>query len=361
MRFRVLLCALLGLAGALLGGTGLAGAQTPAPDPPALPLPPAADACGPGSPIPACGPPETPQAPAPVPGQPAAPLPLPPQAPEACEPGSPIAACHLPEPGVVSPPTPIAPPPPPRPLPPMGDPASPGCGFSNIPACVSEAMTGFFTDLVAPGLNEVLELLGATLLVTPELDDVPVMGEIWEHSRQVVLVSYSLVVTMAGLVVLAYQTLQTRSSIKEVLPRIAVGFIAANLSMLVASYAIDLANAFSRAILGNMDPDQIGQSMADTFLHDLDSGALFLLLIALALLVMLVVVLLTYVVRIMLTIILLAAAPLLLMCHALPQTEGIAFWWWKAFAGTLVIQIGQSFALIAAMKLFFLPGGITVF
>ncbi|MEY8043700.1 hypothetical protein AB8O55_30240, partial [Saccharopolyspora cebuensis] len=71
-----------------------------------------------------------------------------------------------------------------------------------------------------------------------------------------------------------------------------------------------------------------------------------LLFVALALLVMIVVVLVTYVVRVMLTIILLVAAPLLLMCHALPHTEGIAAWWWKAFAGTLLIQIGQSFALV---------------
>ncbi|WP_263249597.1 hypothetical protein [Saccharopolyspora rosea] len=234
--------------------------------------------------------------------------------------------------------------------------------MTNIPACVSEAMAGFFTSIVAPGLKDALGFLGGTLLATPKLDEVPVMGEIWEHSRQIVLISYSLVVTIAGLVVLAYQTLQTRTSIKEILPRVAIGFIAANLSMLLAGYAIDLANALSQAILGsNLDADQIGQSMTDTFMHEMDTGSVFLLLIALALLVMVVVVLLTYVVRIMITIVLLAAAPVLLMCHALPHTEPIALWWWKAFAGTLVIQIGQSFALVAAVKLFFLPGGIALF
>ncbi|MEY8043697.1 hypothetical protein AB8O55_30220, partial [Saccharopolyspora cebuensis] len=75
------------------------------------------------------------------------------------------------------------------------------CGFTNIPACVSEAIEGFFTDLVTPGLNEVLGLLGESLLVTPKLDEIPVIGEIWEQSRQAVLVSYATVVLIAGLLV----------------------------------------------------------------------------------------------------------------------------------------------------------------
>ncbi len=290
--------------------------------------------------------------PAPAPADP--PVPLPPR-PDACGPGTALPVCEFPAP-------PSRPPPPPEPTTPEPVEADQECGFTNIPGCVSGAIAAFFKGLVTPGLNELLGLLADSLLVTPRLDELPVMGEIWEQSRQIVLVTYSLVVTIAGLIVLAYQTMQTRASIKEILPRVAVGFLAANLSLLFAGYAIDIANAFSQAILGNnLDPEQAGQAMTDTLMHDLDGGTLFLLFVALALLVMLLVVLLTYVVRLMLTIILLAAAPILLMCHALPQTEGIALWWWKAFGGVLVIQIGQAFALVAALKLFFLPGGITLF
>jgi len=236
------------------------------------------------------------------------------------------------------------------------------CGWSNVPACVSEAMAGFFKDLVVPGLNEALGLLGETVLATPKLDEIPIMGHLWEHSRQIVLISYGLVVTICGVVVLAYQTLQTRASLREVLPRIAVGFIAANLSLLLAGWAIDLANSFSLTILGDsIDPEQVGEFLGSVFMRDIDVGSMLVLLIALVLVVMVVVVLLTYVVRVMLTVVLIAAAPLLLMCHALPQTESIAFWWWKAFAGTLVIQIGQSFALVAAIKVFLSSGGVNLF
>jgi hypothetical protein len=49
------------------------------------------------------------------------------------------------------------------------------------------------------------------------------------------------------------------------------------------------------------------------------------------------------------------------MFHALPQTEGVAYWWWRAFGGCLAIQVGQSLALITALRVFFAPGGFTMF
>src|SRR5207248_7774050 len=91
------------------------------------------------------------------------------------------------------------------------------------------------------------------------------------------------------------------------------------------------------------------------------NGRIFNILIGIFIVAMLVVLLVTYIVRVALTIILIAGAPIALMCHALPQTEGIARWWWKAFGGCLAIQVGQSLTLITAMKVFLAPGGFTLF
>ncbi|GAB3677416.1 hypothetical protein [Saccharopolyspora tripterygii] len=236
------------------------------------------------------------------------------------------------------------------------------CGITDIPACVSGAIESFFRDLVTPGLNSLLDLLGKSLLVTPQLDQLPVMGQIWGNSQQIVTAVYATLILVAGIIVMAHETLQTRHSIKEILPRVIVGFLASNLSLFFGGKVIEIGNVISRSILGDgVSPETAGRAMRDALMHDLDGGGLFVIFIALALIVMLVAVLLTYIVRITLTIILLAAAPILLMCHALPYTEGIAFWWWKAFAGVMAIQVGQSLALVAALKLFFWPGGITLF
>ncbi|WP_246537792.1 hypothetical protein [Saccharopolyspora endophytica] len=236
------------------------------------------------------------------------------------------------------------------------------CGITDIPTCVSDAIESFFRDLVTPGLNSLLDLLAKSLLVTPPLDQLPVMGQIWGSTQQIVIAVYATLILVAGIIVMAHETLQTRHSIKEILPRVIVGFLASNLSLFFGGKVIEIGNALSRAILGDgLSPETAGRAMRETLMHDLDGGGLFVIFIALALIVMLVAVLLTYIVRITLTIILLAGAPILLMGHALPQTEGIAFWWWKAFAGVMAIQVGQSLALVAALKLFFWPGGITLF
>ncbi|NYI93720.1 hypothetical protein HNR02_007095 [Amycolatopsis endophytica] len=88
---------------------------------------------------------------------------------------------------------------------------------------------------------------------------------------------------------------------------------------------------------------------------------MWIIFIGLVLAGLLVALLVTYVVRVALTIILIVAAPLALMFHALPQTEGIAYWWWKAYGGCLAIQLGQSLTLITALKVSSPPADFTVF
>lgn len=284
----------------------------------------------------------------------AQPAPMPPPVPAPCE-GPSCLPQPVPAPGANEPPG--------NHSPPNQAPApESSCGITDVPACVSDAIEAFFRSLVTPGLNSLLDLLAKSVLVTPALDQLPVMGQVWTSSQHIVIGVYASLILVAGIIVMAYQTLHTRTSIKEILPRVIVGFLAANLSLFFGGKIIEIGNAFSQAILGDqINPETAARAMTATLMHDLDGGGVLILFIALALVVMLVVVLLTYIVRLALTVILLAGAPLFLMCHALPHTEGIAFWWWKSFAGVMAIQVAQSLALVTTLKLFFWPGGITLF
>ncbi|MEV0699508.1 hypothetical protein AB0I53_16530 [Saccharopolyspora sp. NPDC050389] len=226
----------------------------------------------------------------------------------------------------------------------------------------------FFSGLATSALNSVLDWLGTSLLVTPRLDEIPVVGQVWGSSQRIMIACSVLVVMIAGLVVMAYQSVQTRTSLKETLPRLVVGFTAANLSLFFGGKGIELANALSVAVLGGDQAgiDQTAQAFTDTLRGNLPTeeaqySDLYAIFTALVLVVMIFVVLLSYVVRIALTVILLAGAPLALMCHALAPFELIAFWWWKVYGGLLAIQICQSLAFIATIKIFYLPGGVTLF
>ncbi|SES36342.1 hypothetical protein [Actinokineospora terrae] len=313
--------------------------------------------------------------PAPPTNQP--PVPIPTVDPDPCGPDSPpLPICTLPTPTTT---TPTKPPctgegcipqpgttttPPTNPgtgQPGQGEEPEDDCGISDIGACITEAINAFFRGIVTEALNPLLDLLSKTLLTAPMPDSLPRVGELWDNSWQILLIAYGLLVLIAGVIAMGYQTVQTRHSIKELAPRLVVGFLAGALSVWVATKGIQIANALVAAIMGGgVDANSAGETLRNLVLSSLNGG-IWIIFIGIFLAGMLVALLITYVVRVALTIILIAGAPLALMFHALPQTEGIAYWWWKAYGGCLAIQLGQSLTLITAMKVFLAPGGFTVF
>jgi hypothetical protein len=235
------------------------------------------------------------------------------------------------------------------------------CGITDIGGCVTTAINAFFRGVVTAALNPLLDLLSTTLLTTPTPDSLPRIGELWNNSWQILLASYALLILIAGVLVMGYETVQTRHGVKEIAPRIVVGFLAGALSLWVATTAIEIANGLTQAVMGGgLDASSAGETLRNLVLGSLDGG-IFIIFIGIFLAGMLLVLLVTYIVRVALTIILIAGAPIALMFHALPQTEGIARWWWKAFGGCLAIQVAQSLTLITAMKVFLAPGGFTLF
>ncbi|WP_342741729.1 hypothetical protein [Amycolatopsis marina] len=347
--------------------------------PPVVPLPPVPQpSCGPGSSEPACLLPSNTPPPKPS-GLPSTPLvPPPSQPPVSCFPGALMPECG--PPGATPTPTSVPAPcegpnciPQPTPL----DPRAPGgtpapgtgsdergdeCGITDPIACVTEGIDSFFRGVVTDALNPLLELLGQTLLTTPEPSSLPSVGQLWTESWQILLAVYVIIVLVAGMVVMGYETLQTRYTIKEIGPRVVIGFLAGTLSLFLATKAIQIANALAHAVMGSgVSPEAAGTALTDMVLNALNGGGLWLIFIGFALAVMIIILLITFIVRVMVTILLIAAAPIALMWHALPHTEGIAHAWWKAFGGVLAIQVGQSLAMVVALRVFFAPGGFTVF
>jgi hypothetical protein len=214
---------------------------------------------------------------------------------------------------------------------------------------------------VTAALNPLLDLLGQTLLSTPTPSPLPEVGTLWSSSWEIMLACYGILILIGAILVMAYGTVQNRHSFKEIAPRVAMGFLAGALSLTAATEAIDVANALAQAVLGGgVDPASAGNTLKTIVMHDV-AGGLFFILLGLVLAVLLVILAITYVVRVALTVILIAGAPLALMAHALPQTDGIARWWWKALGGCLAIQVGQSLALVTAMRVFLAPGGFVFF
>ncbi|MFE7720533.1 hypothetical protein ACFU44_16000 [Nocardia rhizosphaerihabitans] len=223
------------------------------------------------------------------------------------------------------------------------------------------AIDGFFQRIVETSLNPLLELLSETLLTTPEPGSIPQIGVLWNQSWQIVTALYVLLVMAAGVLLMTRETLQTQWSLRELAPRLVVGFAAGGLSMMIAMAGIGFANALAAAVAGDgVDSGSAAEALAELGATSPQSQG-FALLLYLALVVMLVVLLISYVVRVTITILLIVAAPLALMCHALPGIDGVARWWWRSFTACLAIQVVQSLTLVTVLRVLLSPGGWQVF
>ncbi len=234
-------------------------------------------------------------------------------------------------------------------------PAADNPGLFDIAGRVRRAVNDWFRDLVASALTPTLDLLGRTVLATP---DVTAPGgrarELWWISAGIANAVFVLLVVVGGLLMVGHETVQTSYGVKEVAPRLVLGFVAANLSLLLASRAIALANALSAALAGqSVDPAHVTGQLTRLALAPLDGNSPFLILAVGVIAVLALVIIATYVIRVALVIVLVAAAPLALVCHALPQTEGVARGWWRAFAACLGVQVGQTLLLVSALRTFF--------
>ena len=232
-----------------------------------------------------------------------------------------------------------------------------GCGFLDVTCHVTSAINGWFTDLVTSALNPVLDLLGRTVLATPDVTGGKV-GALWAVTAGIANSVVVLFVLGGGALVMARETLQSRYAAKDIAPRLVIGVIAANASLAVVRLAIPAANSLSQALLGGgVSPTDATTAMRQLVVTPLHGGGVFIVLLGLVAAALAVVLLATYVIRVALLVLLVAGAPLALICHSLPQTERSARLWWRAVAGLFFVQLAQSLVLICALKVFFTPEG----
>lgn len=236
--------------------------------------------------------------------------------------------------------------------------SAPSPGIFDIPGQIEAAIDSWFRDLVTAALDPMLTLLGHSLLATPDIAGQDRVGQLWQTSAGIADAFLVLFLLVGGAIVMGHETLQTRTALKDIAPRILVAAVAVNASLSVAGLAISAADSLSQALLGQgVGPEQAAVVLRQLVLGSLAGGGIFVVLIGAVIAVLAVVLVCTWIIRVALVVILIVAAPVLLVCHALPQTEGMARLWWRAFAALLGVQIAQSLVLITALRVFLATGG----
>ena len=249
-----------------------------------------------------------------------------------------------PAPGPANPtPTPtegLAPAPSPGPSSPSGsdDPA-----WWDIAGQIRKAVVDLVVWAAEQALEPVMEALGESWLSTPDFTGNTAVTGIWTTSLVTANAVFVLFIVAGGFRVTARETLQTQHSLKQVLPRLAVGAVAANCSLIIVGKAIEATNALTVAIAGNsVDGPTAATAIRQIVDNALNGGGFLMALLVIAVIVMCLVLEFTFILRLAALIVLAGLAPLALICHASPLTEGVAQMWWRAFGACLGLQIGRA-------------------
>ena len=256
------------------------------------------------------------------------------------------AAFSLPLPGL---PTPL----------PLGPGGGLGGGSSlfDLGGLVQHAINEWFSGLVKDALDPAMVLVGRTLLSAPQIAGDAAVHSYWQASLGVADALLVLVVIAGGVLVMGHETLQSRYALKDVLPRLAVAAVAANLSLVVCEQMVSIANALASGLLGGgVSPEQAGHTLETLVLNSIESGGIFLVLIGLVCAVLAVALIVVYLVRAAGIVFLVGAAPVCLLGHGLPQTEGLARLWWRLMFAALGVQVAQALVLAGAVHVFFAQG-----
>lgn len=208
----------------------------------------------------------------------------------------------------------------------------------------------WLTEAVLACLNAIFGLITDVLLTTPQVTALPQVQALTGRSIWIVDTAFVLVFVAAGVMIMVSGGDEsTQYTVKDLAPRLVVGFVAAHFSQLFCGELIKLADAVTGAISkGNYDGDRAFAAVQNHIETARDSAApLLFLVLVLVIAVLIVMTAFQLIGRLITLLVMTAIAPLLLACHAVPALDGVARMWWRAYGACLAIPTAQAFTLTA--------------
>ena len=230
--------------------------------------------------------------------------------------------------------------------------------FWDLPGQIRQSIDDWFKGLVLDALNPMLDLIGKTVLSTPQLGSNAQVAGLWQISLVAADGLLLLFLLVAAGLAMSHDTMQSQYALKDLLRRLAFTAIVINASLSLCGQLVALTNALAGAFLGDGASAAASSASLQTFVVGaLSGGGIFVTLLGLACAVAAVALVILYLFRAAIVVVLVCAAPLLLLCHLFPQTEGLAQLWWRAISAAFAVQVAQAIVLAAAVRVFFASTG----
>jgi hypothetical protein len=224
-------------------------------------------------------------------------------------------------------------------------------------------MNGWFDNLVQTILNALtaatlaaldwaLGLLAGSVFSSPDVTVLPQVSYVSGRAQLVANAAMVLIVVVVGILAMTNGGAQERYALKDLLPRMLTGFLAANLAVPVVRAAIGAANTLTEALTGQPSTAHGSFNQLRTVIVGASRDeAMLLLVLVMSLLAlwMLIMLIVTWLGRLTVLLIVAATGPVALLCHALPQTDPVARLWWRSLVGALAVQVLQAVTLNVAV------------
>lgn len=231
-------------------------------------------------------------------------------------------------------------------------------------ASVSVATADPFAELLAwlykeiyEGYSQILTIyfyrVGGHVLELPW--DLDATREVRSELTTLVVATYVVMVVAGGVIVMSHETVQTQYSMKEILPRLAMGLALAWLAGLILTQIQKFNNDVVSALLDLTENSLHHWTFEDLYPSDLMDGLYSILgvkeiahftvvtiIVLVAKLIGVLILLVSAVLRNICWFGLLMFAPLALACHGLPFTDGLARMWWRLVGACMGSSIGQA-------------------
>ncbi|WP_230462901.1 conjugal transfer protein TrbL family protein [Micromonospora sp. CP22] len=217
-----------------------------------------------------------------------------------------------------------------------------------------EALVGWLAETVNDLLGGLLAFLTSSIFVSPDVTVLPHVRSIAGNSALVVSACFVLAVIAAGIAVMLGDSVETQYHVKQLVPRLVVGFVLSAFAVPLTGVLIRVANALTVAMAGESAPTieaiafiraRVASAMTDP------SNALLIAVIGLLIVVLMFMLVGTWLVRIGMLVILAGIAPVALACYATPWTQGAATLWWRTLLGCLATPTLQAVAFSAGINL----------
>ncbi|MEU5874733.1 hypothetical protein AB0A73_24620 [Glycomyces sp. NPDC047369] len=233
-----------------------------------------------------------------------------------------------------------------------------------------DVLSDLFTDLCELIYRAIADILSWLLALLRDWEWVALSDDIYYAAipfvpqfQVVVASSYALVIVVGGVIVMSQESLQTRYSVREIAPRLVVGFLLSGLAVTICFQAFQLNWQIVGAFLDTPEftkPEVMGEteafedefgmlgwSMEEMTAADYLLAAVYKLVCIAAVVVLLV----TAILRNVCWFFVIALSPAALACHGLPVTERFAVYWWRMLGACLASSIGQAVLIWIYMQM----------